>query len=145
MKFLIYTSLATMPGEVSPDINAILKSSLRNNPRWDVTGWLHFERGRFYQVVEGPDAAVTLLMARLRADQRHYGLEELGAGEIATRQFAGFDMGFASADGYYLRPPNAALPPPGAQDVVEFLLAIARQRGAALSRAAATQVGLIRH
>lgn len=145
MKFVVYTSLAVASGEATPDINSILTSSLRNNPRWEVTGWLHCERGRFYQVVEGPDAAVTLLIARLRDDRRHYGLEELGGGQVSTRLFPDFDMGFASANGCYLRPQNAALPPPGSQDVVDFLLAMWRQRRTALSANPAQTRSVIRH
>lgn len=128
MKFVVYTSLAVTSGEVTPDMNAILLSSLRNNVRWDITGWLHFERGRFYQVVEGPNAAITLLMARLRDDRRHYGLVELGTGERTSRLFSDFDMGFASASGCYLHPHNSIQPLPGSQEVVEFLLAMSRQR-----------------
>jgi hypothetical protein len=145
MKFVVYTSLAVANGDATTDINAILLSSLRNNSRWDVTGWLHVEHGRFYQVVEGPDAAVTLLMARLRDDRRHYSLVELGGGQISTRLFPDFDMGFASANGCYLWPLKAATPPPGSQDVIDFLRAMSRQRRAAPSTSATVAPGVIRH
>lgn len=125
LDFLVYRSFATVPSDLSPDIASILMQSLRNNPKWDVTGFLHYERGRFYQYVEGPRPSLDHLMGKLRQDPRHGDLDLRGSGTTPNRLFAGFDMGFASATGRHLRASGAPTwDRPDAEEITRFLLCL---------------------
>jgi len=95
--FAVYRSFATLPQEASPDISAILQQSLRNNPVFGITGYLYFERGTFFQMIEGERRAVDALMARIARDSRHYAVEVLGRGMQPARVFPDWDMGFEKA------------------------------------------------
>jgi len=131
MKYVVYRSFAADPREVSPDVAGIVAESVKNNPSLQITGFLHFEWGRYYQYVEGPAPAVNDLISRIREDRRNYGLDVRGTGEVTARLFPDFDMGFAGGSGRFLRP--AGVSPgnrPDANEIVEFLLSL---RGALLA------------
>lgn len=53
------------------ELDAIVAASLRNNAAAGISGALISTRTRFAQLIEGPEAAVDDLMARILADPRH--------------------------------------------------------------------------
>ena len=126
--YVVYRSFATDPRDMSSHVVDILGQSLRNNPDHGVTGFLHMERGRFYQYLEGPKAGVDGLMEKLKTDWRHHGMDFCGSGQTDIRLFEGWDMGFASANNRFLRSAtgdrNQARP--DADEIIRFLLSLAQ-------------------
>lgn len=75
----------------------ILAVSTEKNSRDGITGFLAYDRGRFFQVLEGSRAAVTGCYARISGDPRHGQLETLIDECVAHRTFAQWSMGFVDA------------------------------------------------
>ncbi len=82
---LIYMStLATD----EPDIlHGILDSSVRNNPRKNITGMMLYSEGSVLQVLEGEKDDVLELFRVIERDVRHSGIYLLIESEISTRNF----------------------------------------------------------
>jgi hypothetical protein len=129
-EYVVYRSFAADPRDVSLHVMDILRQSSRHNQRAGLTGFLHSERGRFYQYIEGAKPAVEDLMSRLLIDRRHNGLEVRGRGMISMRLFSDWDMGFASAHESYLRATTADpnLSRPSGTEIVDFLLGVSKRR-----------------
>jgi hypothetical protein len=74
------------------------------NERQHVTGALVYGDGQFMQVMEGEEAVVKDLYARVVQDARHHHVRTLAEGPIATRGFAQWSMAFGevSADQFQL-------------------------------------------
>jgi hypothetical protein len=90
---IAYVSAATE--EMSDgDIAAILEQSRRNNRRDDLTGALLYHRGRFIQVLEGPDDTVRERLAVISEDPRHRSVQIVTEKQIGARQFPEWTMGF---------------------------------------------------
>jgi adenylate cyclase len=71
MKRIYYVSRFSRPLSLE-DLDSIQESSLRNNPRWDITGFLVCLGDTFFQVLEGPSAVVDqLYYERIIPDERH--------------------------------------------------------------------------
>ncbi len=93
MLSIAYVSAATQ--EMSDDdIAAILTQSRANNAYRELTGALLYHRGRFIQVLEGPDDAVNDRFAVIAQDSRHSGVQKISEKQIGARQFAEWTMGF---------------------------------------------------
>jgi hypothetical protein len=91
MKFVLYVSEALVEPDSAEETDIFLTSVLRN-ARLGITGHLHREGSTFVQYVEGPDSTVDGLMAAIRADTRHRGLEVRGSHGIQRRRFADWCM-----------------------------------------------------
>jgi Sensors of blue-light using FAD len=90
---LIYASAATKlftPAE----LRELLRLARAKNQRLDVTGMLLYHQGSFLQVLEGPPAAVNLLLETIEKDKRHDKVLLLLRREIEVRNFAEWKMGF---------------------------------------------------
>ncbi len=96
---IIYISSAT--GAVTnEDCRTIVRRAGINNARADVTGLLLFNGRRFLQALEGPQAAVESIFARIKEDERHRAIVLLQAREVADRQFGRWAMAYDDpADG----------------------------------------------
>ena len=90
---LIYASIATRDFD-DKELSALLATCVRNNAQLDITGLLLYSQGTFLQVLEGPDAAVDDIMARVTADPRHHQVDTLLRSDIKTRDFSQWHMGF---------------------------------------------------
>lgn len=90
---VVYASAATVPFS-EDDLGALLAHSRRANRDRDVTGLLVHAEGQFMQVLEGPEARVRPLLARIAADPRHTGVWVLAEERIGERRFADWAMGF---------------------------------------------------
>lgn len=71
-------------------------SAARNLPD-GITGFLAYDRGRFFQILEGPRAAVAACYARISGDPRHGQLEILIEESVSHRTFEQWSMGFVDA------------------------------------------------
>ena len=72
----------------------ILARSRAANAEAGITGMLLYKDGSFMQVLEGEEAAVRDLYARIRRDPRHLGIVTLVEGEREERSFGDWSMGF---------------------------------------------------
>jgi len=75
----------------------ILSVSARNNLRDKITGLLVYDRGRFFQVLEGSFENVNSCYKRIGTDSRHDRLEVLIDQPVAIRTFGRWAMGFVDA------------------------------------------------
>jgi hypothetical protein len=94
MKSIAYVSAAAtyMTDE---EIAASLVQARANNVRHDLTGALLYHRGRFIQILEGPDEQLEARFAVISADPRHRGIHVVSEEPIAERQFPDWTMGFS--------------------------------------------------
>jgi Sensors of blue-light using FAD len=92
---LIYTSenAIAVPGpRALIHFNDIVSTARANNARHGVCGFLLFDRRRFYQALEGPEAAVDRLFQTIAEDRRHRHVSVLARQTISTRVFADWSM-----------------------------------------------------
>lgn len=88
---ITYTSEAA--SSMAPDdIFNIIETSARNNLQDDLTGFLIFSKGRFFQLIEGPESSIDALFARLSNDPRHENVFILTRKEIKQRSFPKWQM-----------------------------------------------------
>jgi hypothetical protein len=89
---LVYCSRACASLRIV-DINSIVEVARRNNARHQITGWLVYSSGVFFQWLEGSKATVKALMNTIQQDQRHNTVILLSeAEETRGRLFASWDM-----------------------------------------------------
>lgn len=93
LQHLAYISVAA-PGIGQADIERILEQSRRNNASRDISGHLQCHGGLFFQILEGPGAALDELLARLGTDPRHADMRLLFREPLQRRQFADWSMGY---------------------------------------------------
>jgi hypothetical protein len=93
MFYLVYVSVAAE--NVSRDeLLDILAKSRTANAEAGITGMLLYKDGNFMQALEGEEAAVLELYARIRRDPRHLGIVTLVEGQRESRCFGDWSMGF---------------------------------------------------
>jgi hypothetical protein len=97
MEFLVYRSVPRVAPR-SSEARAIVATSVRNNARDGLTGFLHHEPDLFVQYLEGPGGPLAQLWARIAADTRHEAPTIIGKGLIAHRFFADWRMGYSHGD-----------------------------------------------
>lgn len=94
---LVYVSSAV---KILTDLELaeILKVSVRNNIKNNITGMLVYKGGNFMQVLEGDEVAVSQTHAKIVSDPRHRGLITLVNRPLTERVFDTWAMGFKNAD-----------------------------------------------
>ena len=80
-----YLYISTAPSLTREDVDSILASSARNNPERGITGLLLYNGRNFLQLLEGEDAELETLMARIARDPRHTGFSILQSSPIDNR------------------------------------------------------------
>jgi len=88
-----YVSTETDPFD-DERLAALLAQSRRSNHEHDLTGMLLHRRGRFFQVLEGPQDAVDALIAKIREDARHHDIHILLRENLDDRRFDEWTMGY---------------------------------------------------
>lgn len=79
-------------------LTAIIECALRNNPRYEITGILYYDRStkRLVQLLEGPACNVAHLFSVILADGRHSGCHVLEMSrDVQRRDYADFGMALA--------------------------------------------------
>jgi Sensors of blue-light using FAD len=102
--FLVYVSAAVTWFSPS-ELRALLDSSRASNERAGITGMLLYKDGNFMQALEGEEAAVCGLKARIELDRRHQGMVTICSGHAEDRQFAQWSMAFVDLDAMAGEPP----------------------------------------
>jgi hypothetical protein len=95
---LVYCSRATSDVD-DAEVERIIRSAKKWNPRNGITGLLVFGGGVFFQWLEGPRDSVIGLMRILQADPRHESIVSLTeTEEVRERMFPDWDMELVSHD-----------------------------------------------
>jgi len=92
---LIYASTAT-DGLAPNEYQAILSTSIKNNAASDITGMLCCNGQYFLQCLEGSRQEVNRTYSRILNDPRHQDVVLLSYGEVSTRQFSEWAMGYVA-------------------------------------------------
>ena len=93
LRSISYVSTATRP--FTPrQLDALLLEVRGVNSSAGVTGVLFFHQGKFFQYLEGPDAGVAMVYARIVRSQSHAQIVELLDVSVARRHFDTWHMGF---------------------------------------------------
>ena len=100
LKSLSYTSLARLDLRAE-DLNAIHRTARELNSLDGVTGLLVFNGTHFLQIIEGAAPAIDDLLARLRRDPRHSGLEVRDERVVEERSFPDWSMELARVNADY--------------------------------------------
>src|SRR5690242_7063732 len=90
---IIYASAAS-PAFDPADLGPILPKARDRNAEGSVTGVLLYTAGSFFQVLEGPDASLPQLFARISADPRHREVTKIIQEPIVQRDFGDWKMGY---------------------------------------------------
>lgn len=80
------------------ELLALLEKARSNNRRLGVTGLLLHKEDAFFQVLEGPEAAVRSTFRTIMADERHKNIELMLEEPLNDRQFPDWQMGFSDLD-----------------------------------------------
>jgi hypothetical protein len=91
--FIVYVSSAVTPFS-KPELLDLLTVARVNNTNLNVTGMLVYKDGDFMQVLEGEEATVRALYAKIGRDRRHRRTMVLLQGELQERSFPDWSMGF---------------------------------------------------
>ena len=89
---LIYRSHSLLAPTDEAGLADILKVARAKNADLGITGALMLYDDWFAQVLEGPQAPVEALYARIKADPRHNGVRLSEAGDVPKRQFGKWAM-----------------------------------------------------
>jgi hypothetical protein len=93
MHYLIYISYANTVLS-DEDLKQILLKSEEKNNRAGITGMLVYMEGKFIQLLEGAKEDIFNLLEVIKQDDRHKKLTVLLEGELESRNFPGWSMGF---------------------------------------------------
>ena len=83
----------------SEEMIELLTVAHRVNGERGITGILLHREKSFYQVLEGDEALVMQTFANIERDDRHTSIDVLFKGDIDSREFADWRMGFLNLDG----------------------------------------------
>ncbi|MEO6523184.1 MAG: BLUF domain-containing protein [Mucilaginibacter sp.] len=105
MNYLIYisTSLRLLSDH---DLEEMLEQSLIHNSNAGITGVLLYNRGTFFQVLEGEEEQVSATFEKIKDDPRHHNIIKMKSGPIAERNFTDWSMGFKASSKYLSQRPG---------------------------------------
>jgi len=99
---IVYTSTAAELFSRA-ELNELLKGSVQRNTRAGITGLLLYNNGTFMQTLEGEEAVVIALFAKISRDPRHHHVIPLIHEPIERRNFSNSAMAFRDLDAPELR------------------------------------------
>jgi len=92
---LLYTSrnaIFAQGGRALVHFHDIVRTARRQNGAMNVTGFLWFDRRRYFQILEGHPDRVEALFARISRDRRHRDINLMDWGPIEARLFGEWSM-----------------------------------------------------
>jgi hypothetical protein len=90
---ILYLSSAVKPF-TDEELEALLNNARVANKKVNVTGLLVYHDGNFIQLLEGEEADVKAIFAKIKQDLRHRGIIELIDKDADARIFPEWSMGF---------------------------------------------------
>jgi hypothetical protein len=99
MNYLIYISTSIKLFD-DFDLEEMLEQSLINNTHAGITGVLLYNKGTFFQVIEGEEEQLNSTFRKIQSDPRHHNIIKMKSGTITERNFANWSMGFATSASY---------------------------------------------
>ena len=93
---LIYASAATVDFS-DEELSELLDKARVNNKRLGVSGMLLYHEGSFLQALEGDEDVVMALYDKISQDKRHRSSKLVWKGEVSSRTFEDWTMGFHAA------------------------------------------------
>ncbi|MCU0419561.1 MAG: BLUF domain-containing protein [Cyclobacteriaceae bacterium] len=93
LHYTVYISYAARPFH-ERELKELLDKSRANNFKTGITGMMLYLEGKFIQVLEGEEAAVKALLAKIKKDTRHTKIATLLEGQLGQRLFNQWTMGF---------------------------------------------------
>ena len=103
---LVYVSSSVKPFS-NEELLQLLAKARRNNEKLGISGMLLYKDGDFMQALEGDEAIVRSLSARIATDSRHKGVNTVMQGLCAEREFPDWSMGLGGS-GARCRPAQSA-------------------------------------
>ena len=103
MYYMIYVSQAKKPMDAA-ELEELLLHSRKWNTTKGLTGLLLYryseesESGHFIQMLEGEEREVRTLFDTIKRDKRHHTVLTFGSGNMETRMFSDWAMGFKNID-----------------------------------------------
>ena len=103
MYYMIYVSQAKKPMNAA-ELEELLLHSRKWNTTKGLTGLLLYryseesESGHFIQMLEGEEREVRTLFDTIKRDKRHHTVLTFGSGNMETRMFSDWAMGFKNMD-----------------------------------------------
>lgn len=92
-----YRSKAVVPLS-DHELLSLTKEAQRRNRSVGVTGMLLYDKGRYFQTIEGPPEGIDQIWASILRDERHGGIEVLNQQIAPRRLFSDWDMRLWSRD-----------------------------------------------
>lgn len=77
------------------DITELLEVARTNNAKLGVTGMLLYDKGAFFQLLEGPSSVVNPLLEKIKKDARHKQFIKIIQEDIGQRDFSEWTMGYS--------------------------------------------------
>jgi hypothetical protein len=90
---LVYVSSSRANWSEAELERLLTRARIHNGAR-GITGMLLYVGGNFIQALEGPETVVAPLMARIRADKRHWHVQRIVDRRVGMRDFTDWSMGF---------------------------------------------------
>jgi hypothetical protein len=135
MKSILYVSKAQLgEADAAVELERLVVAARDRNFKVGVTGMLVFTGEHFAQILEGPAAAVELIMASIRRDGRHHSMTEFTQW-VSTRSFAAWSLGYEGDSPYVdglvaslFGPRTDGDPADGEAELRELMLLVALSR-----------------
>lgn len=106
---LVYQSQAT-PLFDAAALEVLLRKARTHNQMHHLTGLLLYVKGRFLQVLEGPEPALSRLYGLIQQDPRHTQVQTLAYEPVVARAFPDWRMGYAMVSLAELKQATGFLP-----------------------------------
>ena len=100
LSVIVYRSRAVFP-PTDVDLLYLLAHARENNKAANLTGVILYDRGHFFQWIEGTNQSLGKLWNRIRADTRHSEIRILADQEIPVRLFEGWSMQLAHRERHH--------------------------------------------
>jgi hypothetical protein len=97
LSIIVYRSRATVPF-TDIDLFYLLAHSRERNQADGISGVMLYDRGHFFQWLEGPNQPLGQTWNRIRSDERHADIQVLADQPVPVRLFEGWSMQLAHRD-----------------------------------------------
>jgi hypothetical protein len=100
MKFVLYTSILNHDDYDVLVVPDVIRTARAANEMHGITGILLFDGLNFTQYFEGNRAAVDRLLQNILHDPRHKNIVVVSTGDLETRLYKDWKMGYIDLSGY---------------------------------------------